>query len=416
VGGNNIFGLNDAEHQFATATAGLEVLERAGGLRLEATSFKGVVKPQITTSIATLQDAEESHGWGLRAQSTNQDGSLRVGLVFARSTFTPKGDSTLGIAPGPSTAGSTWYAELAYDLVKNAPFIADYPVSLTVQARHEYSASTYKSLGTGQGADYINDTIALNASLGIVTGQLQLGRRSDNVANAAAFLKNRSPSLNLTLAAPLGQMVNSADPPLWAPTASITFGSNHSFADTSYIPSGQTSANLSDVKVFTHGLGLNWTVNKLNFGYQYNRSLQDNNQPGFELQDVQDQGHNVTAAYQLSDNVGLTSGASNRWSIQRATGVERSNNSVQAGINWLLGERYTLSSSLSANSDQDSSFTSNSKVRQGQLQLLKQLDVVSFGKKLPAQWSISYSHSNTNSLGIVVRYQTLNAAISLSFF
>lgn len=416
VGGDNIFGLNDAAHRFATATAGLEVVERAGGLRLEATSFKGIVKPQTSIGIATLQVATESQGWGLRAQSTNQADSLRADLAFARSTYTPRGDSTLNIAPGPSTTGSTWYAELAYELLKNTPFITNYPVSLTVLARHEYSASAYKSLGSGQGADYINDTLGLNASLGLVTGQLQLGRRSDNVANAAAFLKNRTPTLNLTLAAPLGQMVNTAAPPVWAPTASYTYGRNHSFADTRYIPLGQTIANLPDVKVFSHSLGLNWTVNKLNLGYQYSRNLQDNNQSGFELQDVQDLGHNITASYQLTNNVSLTGGAGKRLSVQRATSVERYNNTAQAGVNWLFGNRYTLSSNLNTQSDRDSTFTSDSKVLQGQLQLLKQFDFTSFGTKIPGQWSLSYTHSNTHSLGIAVRYQTLNAALSLSFF
>ena len=157
-------------------------------------------------------------------------------------------------------------------------------------------------------------------------------------------------------------------------------------------------------------------MDKLNFGYQYSRNLQDNNQPGFELQDVQDLGHNVTASYRLTDNVSFTGGAGRRRSIQLGSGVERRNNTAQAGVNWLLGDRYTLSSSVNASSDQDSTFTTNSKVRQGQLQLLKQFDLTSFGKKLPAQWSLSYTCSNTNSLGIVVRYQTLNAALSLSFF
>lgn len=416
VGGTNIFGLNDSEHRLATATAGLELMERAGGLRLEATSFKGVVKPQTSTGIATLQDAEESHGWGLRAQSVNQDGSLRADLAFARSTYTPRGDSTLNIAPGPSTAGSTWYAELTYDLVRNSSIIKDYPLSLTVQARHEYSASTYKSLGAGQGADYINDTLGLNASLGVVTGQLQLGRRSDNVANAAAFLKNRAPTLSLMLAAPLGQMVNSAAPPSWAPTASYTYGRNHSFADTGYIPFGQTIANLPDVKVISHGLGLNWTVNKLNFDYQYSRNLQDNNQSGFELQDILDEGHNITAFYQVTDHLSVNGGAGKRRSVQRASGVERYNNTAQAGVNWLFGDRYTLSSNLNTYSDRDSTFTSDSKVLQGQLQLLKQFDFTSFGTKLPGQWSLGYTHSNTDSSGIAVCYQTLNAALSLSFF
>ena len=416
VGGENILGLNDSGHRFATFTAGAEVLERPGGLRLEVTSFQGTVKPKVTPGISTLQDAEESHGWGLRAISTNQDGSLRGDLAFARSTYTPKGNSALNIAPGPSTTASAWYAQLGYDLVKNAHFIPDYPLSLTLQARHEYSGSTYKSLGTGQGADYVNDTLALNGSLGVVTSQLQLGRRSDNVADASAFLKNRAPTLSLTVAAPLAQMVSATQPPLWAPTASYTYGRNRTFADTGFIPIGQTVADLPDVKVTSHGLGLSWTVNKLNVAYQYSRNLQDNNQPGFKLQDVLDTGHTVTLAYQVNDRLSLTSGAGKRLSLQRATGTERFNNTAQAGANWLFGDRFNVTANMSTSRDHDSTFTSDTKVLQGQLQLLKQFDLPAFGKKLPGQWSIGYTHGNTRSTGIEVRYQSLNAALSLSFF
>lgn len=416
VGGDNILGLNDSGHRFATATVGAEVLERAGGLRLEVTSFQGTVKPQIAPGISTLQDAEESRGWGLRAISTNQDGSLRGDLAFARSTYTPKGNSALNIAPGPSTKASAWYAQLGYDLVKNAQFIQDYPLSLTLQARHEYSGSAYKSLGAGQGADYVNDTLALNGSLGVVTSQLQLGRRSDNVADASAFLKNRAPTLSLTVAAPLAQMVSVTQPPLWAPTASYTYGRNRTFADTGYIPVGQTIADLPNVKVTSHGLGLSWTVDKLNVAYQYSRNLQDNNQLGFENQDVLDIGHTVTLAYQVNDRLSLTSGAGKRLSLQRATGVERFNDTAQAGANWLFGDRFTVTANLSSSRDHDSTFTSDTKVLQGQLQLLKQFDLPAFGKKLPGQWSIGYTHGNTRSTGIEVRYQSLNAALSLSFF
>jgi hypothetical protein len=48
--------------------------------------------------------------------------------------------------------------------------------------------------------------------------------------------------------------------------------------------------------------------------------------------------------------------------------------------------------------------------------LIKQFDVTSFGLKVPGQWTLAYTHSNNNTLGTVVRYQTLNAALSLSFF
>jgi hypothetical protein len=50
------------------------------------------------------------------------------------------------------------------------------------------------------------------------------------------------------------------------------------------------------------------------------------------------------------------------------------------------------------------------------LQLTKQFSLASLGAKLPAQWTVSYSDSRFNSLGIGIRYKTLNAALSLSFF
>ena len=416
VGGENILGLNDSGHRFATVTAGAEVLERAGGLRLEVTSFQGTVKPKVTPGISTLQDAEESHGWGLRAISTNHDGRLRGDLAFARSTYSPKGNSALNIAPGPGKTANAWYAQLGYDLLKNAQFIPDYPLSLTLQARHEYSGATYKSLGAGQGGDYVNDTLALHGSLGVVTSQLQLGRRSDNVDNASAFLKNRSPTLSLTVAAPLAQLVSATQPPLWAPTASYTYGRNRTFADSGYIPIGQTIADLPNVKVTSHGLGLSWTVNKLNVAYQYSRNLQDNNQQGFELQDVLDTGHTITLVYQVSDRLSLTSGGGKRLSLQRATGTERFNNTAQAGANWFFGDRFNVTANLSTSRNHDSTFISDSKVLQGQLQLLKQFDFPAFGKKLPGQWSIGYTHGSTRLTGIEARYQTLNATLSLSLF
>jgi hypothetical protein len=416
VGGNNILGLNDNEHRMTSASAGIEMMERPAGLRFETTLFQGVIKPKLTTGIATLQDAEQSRGWGLRAKSQNAEGSLRADIAFARSTYTPKGDSSLSILPGPSTSGSTWYADLGYDVVKNAPLFKDYPLSLTLQAKHEQASATYKSLGAaGQAGNYASNSVGLSASLGVINGQLQLGKRADNVDDNIAFLKNRANTLNLTLAAPLAQILDTAAPPVWAPNLSYNFGRNASFADTAFIPSGQTLANLPNVRATTHGLGLNWVLGKLTFGYQLSKTLQDNEQVGQERQDVADLGHNITAAYQFSDRLNLSGGLGKRTSVQKFTGVEGYGNTMQGAVNWFFADRYTLSSNFSTSKDRNSIFTTDSKVLQAQLQLLKQFDVSAFGSKLPGQWSISYTFSNNNSLGTIVRYQTLNTALSLSF-
>lgn len=416
LGATNILGVNDAEHRLATATAGVELLERAGGFRLEASSFRGAVKPQLAAGIATLQDAEESRGWGLRAQSRSQEGSLRADLAFAHSDFTSLGNVATNVAPMPTTSGDSWYADLAYDLIKGAQIANNYPLSVTAQARHEYSTATYKSLGSPQAANYVSDTLGLNASLGMLVSQLQLGNRSDNVDSAAAFLVNRAQTVNFMLAAPLGQMIDSAQPPAWAPTLSYTQGRNHNLADTSHIPLGQTLADLPDVMVTTRGLGLNWMVGRFNFGYQYSRNLQDNNQPGLELNDMLDVGHTVMMSYQVSESLSLNGGAARRKSEQRDSGLERYNNTAQAGLNWRFGDRYAFITNVTASHDRDSSFSSDNETLLAQFQLNKQFNLVSFGTKLPGQWSLSYSDSQFNSMGIGIRYKTFNAALSLSFF
>jgi hypothetical protein len=416
VGGLNPTGLNDTEHRLNTISAGFEVLERAGGLRIEATTFSGVIKPKLATGVATLQDAEESKGYGLRAKAQNTEATLRADLAYARSTYTPKGDSTLNILPGPTTSGNTWYADIAYDLLKNAPVSKDYPLSLTVQAKHEYASMGFKTLGAGAAPNYMADTLGLNATLGVITSQLLLTRRADNVDNDIAFLKNRSQGYNLTVGVPLGQVIDTTKPSLWAPTISLTQGRTRSYADTAFIPSGQTLANLSDVYAHNQGLGLNWTVDKLTLGYQLSRTLQDNQQLGLEAMDVADVGHNITAGYNVSEKLSFTSGLGTRTSTAKDTGVQRYNSTAQGGVNWLFGDRYTFTTNLTTSRDRDSLATTASKVLQANMQLIKQFDVTSFGLKVPGQWTLAYTHSNNNTLGTVVRYQTLNAALSLSFF
>ena len=416
VGARNPFGLNDSENRLSTLSAGVEMLERPGGLRLESTIFSGVRKPALTVGIATLQDAEESKGYGLRAKSQNTAATLRADVTFAVSTFTPKGDSLLNILPGPSTTGRSWYADVAYDLFKNVPMGKDYPLSLTLQGKREYSSMGFKSLGAGAAPDFAGDSLGFNATLGVISSQLQLTRRTDNVNNSTAFLKNRTQGYNLVFAVPLGQVIDIAKPPLWAPTINYTQGRNHSYADAAFIPLGQTLANLSNVYATNQALSMNWAVDKLQLGYQLSRTLQDNQQIGLEAMDLADVGHNFTAGYTVNEKLSFTSGLGKRTSTAKDTGVQRFNNTLQGGVNWLFGDRYALTSSISTSRDRDSLGISDSKVLQANLQLIKQFDITSFGKKLPGQLTLAYTHSNSDFLGIVVRYQTLNAAISLSFF
>lgn len=416
LGSNNLTGMNDPQHRFTTLALGGEVLERIGGLRLEATSFRGVVKPTLSLGDATLQDAEQSRGLGLRAQSQTQDGDVRTDLVFANSTFTPSGSSTYNIPAGPSVKGNAWYASLSYDIFRNIEVTQTQTFSMSMQARHDFSASTFKTLGAWTGADFVSDSLGFNANLGVVSSQVQIGQRSDNVDNSNAFFKNHSPTLNFTLSAPLGQLFNLADPSLWLPNSSYTYARNHNFADSRFIPTGSTVADLSNMQSTSHGLDFNWQIKTIGFGYRYSRNLQNNQQIGYELDDILDAGHTVTASYQASETLSLNSSGSQRISDQKLTHVLRYSKSAQAGMNWRIGDRYSLAPNAMVYSDHDTARFNDSKAIQSQVQLIKQFDLPAFNTKLPGQWSLRYVSSNTNTLGTRVRYESVNAALSLSLF
>jgi hypothetical protein len=416
VGAPNILGLADNEHRLSTASVGVELLERVGGLRVEATGFQGVVKPVLTGNVSTLQDAEQSKGVGLRLKAQNAEASLRGDVGLARSTYTPKGDSVLNILPGPTSTASAWYGDVAYDVLKNADFIKDFPLGLTVQAKREFANRGYKSIGAGQAGDYVSDMLSFNSSLGAISSQFQLGQRADNVDNSAAFLKNRSRTMNFTLTVPLAQLIDGAKPPLWAPALNVTVGRNRTAADTAFIPFPQTIANLPNMTARNSGLGLNWTIDKVALGYTFARTAQDNQQVGMEAMDLLDTAHNVTLNFPFNDAVSLTNAVGVRQSKRLDTGVINRGTTAQMGVNWVVGDRYTMTGSTSYSFDRDSAATVSNKTVQLQMQLLKQFDVSSFGMKMPAQWSVTYSNNRTNSLGTQVRYQTVNAGFSLSFF
>lgn len=416
LGGNNLTGLNDPQHRFTTLALGGEVLERLGGLRIEITSFNGIVKPTFAMGEATLQDAEQSQGLGLRAQSQTAEGDIRSDVVFARSTFTPSGSSTHSIPAGPSVKGNAWYASLDYDVLRNIELSTTQFLSLSLQARHDFSASTYKSLGSWAGADFVSDSLGISAYLGVISSQLQIGQRTDNVDNANAFFKNRAPTLNFNLAAPLGQLFDSSQPSPWLPSSSYSYSRNHNYADRRFIPAWATIADLSNMQSTSHGLDFNWQIKTVGLHYQYSRNLQNNQQIGYELDDIFDSGHTASASYQLNENLSLNGGGSQRISDQQFAHVLRYSKSAQVGMNWRVGDRYTLTPNAMVYSDHDTAGFTSSKAIQSQVQLIKQFDLPILNSKLPGQWSLRYVSSNTNTLGTRVRYESVNAALSLSLF
>ncbi len=417
VGSLNITGLSNPQHRWNTLSTGVEVLERAGALRLEATAFEGQVLPKPSVGVANWMDAERSQGWGLKLKAQSESGGTRFETALARSTHTPKGDSTLSILPGPASRAQVWFADVTQELLKNHTLAADWPLNLTVQARHERAERGYKSLGAGQAGDYAASSASLQATLGLVSSQLQLTTRHDNLDGSAAFLKNESRGLAWSLNLPLPQLISATEPPKWAPSVSYSLGRNSNAADTAFIPLGQTLANLPKLTAINHSLGLNWALGKLSVAYQLAMSAQDNQQLGLERMDNTERSHTLNLTYPVTEQLNLTSGFGQRRSLAKDTGLMRLGANAQLGMSWTFGDRYALAANLATSRDQDRPLTSSSSSVQAGIELSKPFEFTGLGLKLPGQWSLRYASSTSRALGTVpVRFQTLNFNLSLTLF
>jgi hypothetical protein len=157
-------------------------------------------------------------------------------------------------------------------------------------------------------------------------------------------------------------------------------------------------------------------IEKLTLGYQLSNTLQDNRQIGMQAVDVEDRSHNLSIAYAVSDKLNITSAFGQRSSLAKDNLIRRLGDTAQLGVNWIFGDRYTFTSNLSTSDDKDRPLTLQSKNLQANLQLLKQFDLHAFGMKMPGQWSLSYARNNSSSMGLQIRYQSINASLALSFF
>lgn len=290
-------------------------------------------------------------------------------------------------------------------------------MSLGLTARHEYAQFGYRSLGSsGQQGDYSSNSLAANLNIGVITGQLQLGQRSDNVDRNPNVLRNQSQTNSLNLNVPLAQIINPDAPPQWAPSVAFNLSRNHTYADPSIIPSGQTLANLPNVIATQQSLNLNWTLQKLNLGLQLSRAMQDNEQAGSTAFDRRDHSQALTLAYPLSDFLNLTAGAGQRRSVDSFSGVSNRGQTAQAGLSGQFGAGYQFNINLSASHDWDSLATQDSRGQQAQLQILKSFTVSQWGLKLPGQWALNYSTSKQQALGMLpVRMQTLGMTLNLTY-
>lgn len=292
VGYGNPLGLADGAHRIVQGTLGLELVPtRRGALRVAATVMDGSVLPQTNVNQGAIRDTEESRGVGVQVTATDAVSRFQLDAGLARSRFInprdPFAPTGLAIVPVLETTRTARYLDASYALVQGAKLGATATASLTAAVRHSRVDPLYRSVALPVRADVEQNAVDVTAALGAFTSQFTFDRSRDNLAEIGSVLTTQSRQVLWTSALPLQTFAGASPRAAAWPTLSYSLSRMHQFGED--LPQAGLFDALSQVPdqvSLNHVAGASWQGAIWRGGYTWNRSLQDNRQPGRERADL----------------------------------------------------------------------------------------------------------------------------------
>jgi hypothetical protein len=152
VGFENLLGLDNSDHRILAGTLGLELLKRAGGLRLETTLLDGRLLPQFSFNQGNVNDSEQNRALGLRLLASLPSQRVRLEAGFTPSQFTNPEDPFLSqgfdVVQVQEETRNARYVDLGLDLLQGLRLGASRTASVTVLLRHERVDPLFRSVRT----------------------------------------------------------------------------------------------------------------------------------------------------------------------------------------------------------------------------------------------------------------------------
>ncbi|MEZ5427337.1 MAG: hypothetical protein R2747_13790 [Pyrinomonadaceae bacterium] len=292
VGYDNFIGITRRKHSVLSATFAREFFkERPGALRLELSVLRGSLLPLSDFNQGEISDAEKSLGFGFRVLGSDKKNRLRYEAGFTRSRFTnpadPNLEQTFDVTEIRPVTKNARYAEISFDLLQGLKLWKEKKLRLTGTFRHEEIQPLFRSVAAFTQADRRQNQFEISGNFGELNFAYGNLRDHDNLANIASILKTFNRRNNLIFGLPLNSFFTPDKPIKWLPSVSYTFDHTQQFG--AFLPTNGDFRDLSQVPdqhSFNQVFGAQWQISeKLNISYTYNRTFQDNRQPGREQAD-----------------------------------------------------------------------------------------------------------------------------------
>ena len=449
VGWSNFSGLNRRQHQILSGALGFELLPaRPQGFRIEAAALSGSLLPLNNFSQRSLTDAERSAGGSLRLVASDAQNRFKLDAGFARSRFTNPSDPLLeqglNLTPARETTRSARFADASLALLRDLKLNSLQKANLTFNFRHERVDPLFRSVGAVTQADRFQNQFEMTGALGEANFTASYTRFNDNLDNLPSILKSltrrEALNVNMPLSALLvpfiagreqssGQTNGQANGQSfqWLPRLGFTVDRVHQFGAFIPVNGGFRPDLVPDQISLNYNVSADWQFTKWRVGYRFNRSSQDNRQPGRELADLENLIHGLTLGLNLTTaldlNFEVNNELANNFESQRADRTLR----YAVNTNWRMTPRATFALNLSTVGAGDLARTSSSRAIEGDAQLSYRMDREHpvwqrlFANRMQAQFFIRYANrfARTRDLLFVVnnlnKVWTLNTGMNLTF-
>ena len=311
VGWDNFFGLNQREHQILTGTVGLEFLpKRPGGVRFEITGLDGSLLPISGFTQGVVNDMEESRGVSGRLLLSDKSQRFKMEGGYTRSAFTNPLDPQLAqgqdIVPVQKTTEDARYLDASAGILRDLSIGGKQKANLTFSYRHERVDPTFRSVAVVTQADRQQNQFEIAGNVSQVTMSISHTRFNNNLGNLNSILTTLTRQNALNISVPLSTVFGSPDKSAsWLPAFTYTDARVHSygkeFPAIGFISPHQIPDQMSTVQTAS----VEWQLKRYRWGYRFNRSFQDNRQPGRESADLRNMVNGLTFGVNAHANLDL---------------------------------------------------------------------------------------------------------------
>lgn len=429
VGFGNLFGVGEADHRIVSATIGVELVpSRRGAFRVATSVMDGSVRPQTNVNQGAVRDPEESRGIGVQVSATDAKARFVLDAGVARSRFVNPVDPSLpaGIAVVPvrETTRDARYLDVSYALVQGARLGESALASLTAGFRHNRVDPLYRSVSLQVRPDLEQNAVDVTTALGAFTSRATWEQTRDNLAEIGSILTTRSRQLLWSSALPLHAFGGpGASAAAW-PTITYELTRLHQFGDG--LPDGGLFDSLSHVPdqvSLNQTLGVAWQGAAWRGGYGWNRSFQDNRQPGRERADLR----NVVHTFSLGAAASTVLDAGVEFAFEDADVQElaRTDSTRRVSVNvlWRPASKTSLGAVVTRNRLEDNPRTSERRTTDLNLTFTQGVSLLPRqGERLQGQFFVRYVRQTIYGLLLGLpraddtRFWTFNTGLTFRVF